>query len=132
MTCVPPFYKILLVDDEVTEFDMVQRILKALTNAPIKLDHVEKCSAAVRLLNTHDYDLVLLDNRLSRTVSAQFSVPFIASAFSRAQIAIISNNIDEPYLNCPKTLGVDYVIDKRHMISFLSHKIQDALLTVHQ
>ena len=129
MVCHSPIFNILLVDDDATELFIVERILRNLTGAPICVDHVVKVSEAVRLLNFNDYDLVLLDNRLSDRTSATFSAPFIKSAFSRAQIAIISYDIDVPYLQDPKALGVDYVIDKAKMVSFLRDRIHEAIET---
>ena len=129
MVCHSPIFNILLVDDDPAELSVIERILRGVTGAPICVDHVVKVSEAVRLLNFNDYDLVLLDNRLSDRTSATFSAPFISSAFSRAQIAIISYDIDVPSLRNPKALGVDYVIDKAKMISFLRDRIHEAIET---
>jgi hypothetical protein len=62
---------------------------------------------------------VLLDNNLSGSISAEFSAPFILSAFNAATVAIISNDIQHAYLSDPKILGVDHVIDKAKIIPFL-------------
>ena len=129
MVCSSPIYNILLVDDDPTELSFVERILRGVTGAPVCVDHVVKVSEAVRLLNFNDYDLVLLDNRLSDRTSATFSAPFIKSAFSRAQIAIISYDIDVPYLRTPKALGVNYIIDKAKLVSFLRDRIHEAIET---
>lgn len=129
MVCNSPIFNILLVDDDPAELSTIERILRALTGAPICVDHVVKVSEAVRLLNFNDYDLVLLDNRLSDRTSATFSAPFITSAHSRAKIAIISYDVDVPYLRNPKALGVDYVIDKAKMVPFLRDRIHEAVET---
>lgn len=112
-------FSVLLIDDEIEELDLIQRIFKAVTDAPIHIDHAYKCSEAVNLLNQHRYDLVLLDNRLSNEISAEFSAPFIMSSLNDAIVAIISHDITVPYLRYPESLGVDFVIDKAKIIPFL-------------
>jgi CheY-like chemotaxis protein len=123
MAVGPTLFDILLIDDEAEELEIIRRIVGALTEAPVQVDHVSKASEAVARLNARSYDLVLLDNRLSGTISAEFSAPFIRSAYGVARVAVISSNIDEPYLHDPTTLGVDHVVDKADMIAFLRDQI---------
>ena len=123
MVCHSPIFNILLVDDDPNEFSIIKKIVSALTGAPIGIDHVTKASEALRLLSLYNYDLVLLDNRLSDKISAQLTAPWITLTTNRADIAIISYNIDLPYLHDPKTLGVEYIIDKTKMVSFLKDRI---------
>lgn len=119
MTREPPVFNVLLIDDDIEELAIIQRIFKGLTQAPVRIDHAYKCSEAVNLLHQHRYDLVLLDNRLSGQISAEFSAPFILPALSSATVAIISNDINRPYLNDPDRLGVDFIVDKAKIITFL-------------
>jgi CheY-like chemotaxis protein len=119
MTCDSPAFNVLLIDDKIEELEIIQRIFKALTHASVCIDHVHKCSEAFNLLNQNNYDLVLLDNRLSGQISAKFSVPFITSSLNTATLAIISNDINVPYLQDPNILGVNHVVDKSQMIRFL-------------
>ncbi|MGJ8561321.1 MAG: hypothetical protein ACSHX3_13880 [Litorimonas sp.] len=112
-------FSALLIDDEIEEWETIQRIFSALTDAPVRIDHAYKCSEAINLLNQHRYDLVLLDNRLSGQISAEFSAPFILSSLKGATVAIISHDIDVAYLKDPDRLGVDFVVDKAKIITFL-------------
>ncbi|GHA95472.1 hypothetical protein GCM10009069_18100 [Algimonas arctica] len=112
-------FNVLLIDDEIEELELIKRIFRALTHTPIRVDHAYKCSEAVNFLQRHPYDLVLLDNHLSGNISAEFSAPFIVSAFKTETVAIISNDIHHAYLSDPKSLGVDHVIDKAKIIPFL-------------
>lgn len=116
-------FGIILIDDDPAEKIVVERILSALTNAPYRLDHVTRCSKAISLLKERSYDLVLLDNRLSKRMSAQFSVPIIKEAIGSAPIAVISNDLSPDYLQDPKELGVDYIVDKANMIDFLKSQL---------
>lgn len=112
-------FSVLLIDDEIEELALVTRIFKAVTDDRVHIDHAFKCSEAIHQLNQHQYDLVLLDNRLSGEISAEFSAPFIMSSLNDAIVAIISHDIAVPYLRYPESLGVDFVIDKAKIIPFL-------------
>lgn len=129
MSCSPEScLNVLLIDDDPNELTVIVRVLNALTKAPFCVHHVEKCSEAVRNINTHSYDLILLDNYLSPSISAEFSVPFIRSAFHQAIVAIISNDISGDFLSDPKQIGVDYVVDKAEMIGFLRDQVEAHIL----
>lgn len=123
MTSKQNTFEIILIDDDPAEKIVVERILSALTNAPFNLDHVTKCSQAIKLIEKRTYQLVLLDNRLSRRMSAKFSVPIIKSAIGTAPIAVISNDVSADYLQSVEALGVDYIIDKANMIDFLKSQL---------
>lgn len=112
-------FKVLLIDDEIDELIIVRRIFDALTDDLIRVDHAHKCSEAVKLLQQDRYNLVLLDNHLSGQISAEFSAPFILSSLAGSTIAIISHDIDVPYLKDPDDIGVDFIIDKAKIITFL-------------
>ncbi|MGJ8560655.1 MAG: response regulator [Litorimonas sp.] len=127
MTSKQNIFGIILIDDDPAEKIVVERILSALTNAPFVLDHVTKCSQAIKLIETHTYQLVLLDNRLSRRMSAKFSVPIIKAAIGAAPIAVISNDLSPDYLQDSKDLGVDYIVDKANMIDFLKSQLAHLL-----
>ena len=119
MTTAAHAFSLLLIDDQPDERFVVERILKVVTQAAVRLDHVLKCSAAMPLVAERRYDLVLLDNRLSDRISARVSVPLIKAANPAAPIAIISTDLSPAYLQDPATLGVDFVVDKADLGSFL-------------
>lgn len=112
------FY-VILIDDDVAEKVIIERIFKSLTDVPFRLDQVTRCSQAITLMKEHAYDLVLLDNRLSKRMSAKFSVPIIKQGIGTAPIAVISNDLTPAYLQDIHTLGVDYIIDKSDIVDFL-------------
>lgn len=116
-------FGVILIDDDVAEKTIIERIFKSLTEMPFRLDHVTRCSKAIALLEQRSYDLVLLDDRLSQRMSAKFSVPIIKDAIGAAPIAVISNDVTPDYLQDPLALGVDYVIDKSDLIDFLKSQM---------
>lgn len=111
--------KVLLVDDEVCEKDLIEQQLKLCTGNQYELDHALKCSQALKYLNTDTYDLVLLDNMLSRRISGQFTVPVIRSHSGQSPLVIVSNCVDVDYLADPSILQIDSIVDKRHLPEFL-------------
>ncbi|GLQ20948.1 response regulator [Algimonas porphyrae] len=118
-----PKFCVLLIDDDPFEARTVNRIFGALTDAPFYIAYVQKCSEAIALLDHRRFDLVLLDNRLSERISARFSVPIIKAAIGRAPLAIISSDTSPTYLQDPATLGVDFIVDKSEMITFLKSQL---------
>lgn len=70
-------------------------------------------------LTQHNYSLVLLDNILAGSISAEFSVPFLKDHLKDTPVAIISSNISAPHLSSPDVLGVDFIIDKYKLGTFL-------------
>lgn len=111
--------KVLLVDDEVCEKDLIEHQLKLCTDDQYELDHALKCSQALKYLNTHTYDLVLLDNMLSQRISGQFTVPVIRSHSGVSPLVIVSNCVDVDYLANPSILQIDSIVEKKHLPAFL-------------
>jgi CheY-like chemotaxis protein len=120
-------FSVILIDDDPAEKILVERVFKALTDVPFRLDHVTRCSKAIALLEQRPYDLVLLDNRLSKRMSAKFSVPIIKSAIGSAPLAVISNDVSPDYLQDPVTLGIDHIVDKADLINFLKSQLDHLL-----
>jgi len=112
-------YSILLVDDEAWEKEFIGFSCQKILGDFFELDHALRGSEATKLLLEKEYDLILLDNNLSGALNAKFTVPFLKECAGRASIAIISNNIQEDYLVDPSLLGVDYIIDKKQLETFL-------------
>ncbi|WP_026942778.1 DNA-binding transcriptional response regulator [Hellea balneolensis] len=111
--------KILLIDDDADEKIFISLQLKNLGCSDVIIDHVFTCSEGMMKLTQFKYDLVLLDNVLADSVSAEFSVPFLKDHLKQTPIAVISNNIAAPYLSNPVGLGVDFIIDKNKLDKFL-------------
>lgn len=123
MSGLAPKFTILLVDDDPDEKGQITRIFRALTHEMFQVDFVTKCSAAVQHVQAKDYDLVLLDDRLSQKISAKFSVPMIKTSNPAVPIAVISNDVSPDHLKNTKALGVDHIVDKANMVEFLRSQI---------
>lgn len=110
---------ILLIDDEGWEKDIIGGICQTVFGNDYRLDHASVNSEAVRFLLENKYSLILLDNNLSFQIDAKFSVPFLKECSGNAEFVIISNNIFEDYLEDPAYLGVDKIINKKDLLTFL-------------
>jgi len=118
--------KILLIDDDAFERELlIVHLIKAGLNA-FDVQQVTKCSSGLECLLHNVYDIVLLDNSLADSISAEFSVPFIKGWLKGAPLIIISNNIDVPHLQRPDILGVDAIVDKKDLSQFMA-KIMPAI-----
>lgn len=111
--------EVLLVDDDPFMRIMVDRTLAFLTDNQQNITYEASCSDALHHVNRQKYDLILLDNRLSRTITAQTTVPMFRKSRFQSPIAIISNDISVDYLSHPSILGVNYIVDKDNLVSFL-------------
>jgi len=111
--------KILLIDDDAIEKDILVIHLNKAGFETFDIHQVSKCSSGLECLLHNKFDVVLLDNSLADSISAEFSVPFIKGWLKGAPLIIISNNIDVPHLKSPDILGVDFIVDKKDLSSFM-------------
>jgi len=112
-------YKILLIDDEEWEQRLITDYCKQAFGNHYRLDHTRSVDQAVHLIKQKNFDFILLDNVLSGDVTARVSVPFLKGITGDTPIIIISNIIEKDYLKSPDILGVDHVVAKDKLESFL-------------
>ncbi|RKQ72174.1 response regulator receiver domain-containing protein [Litorimonas taeanensis] len=111
--------KVLIIDDELAEKELIAcKLTRLFGSDGYSIHHAFKCSEAIKLLLQYQYDFVLLDNNLAASISGQFSVPIIKQYVQNAKLVIISNNIDEDYLQSKTILGVDDIVDKAYLEDF--------------
>ncbi|GLQ23779.1 hypothetical protein GCM10007853_16530 [Algimonas ampicilliniresistens] len=123
-------YKVLLVDDDPEEAIIIKRALKAVTKRECFVTHVSKCSRAIPELHQNDFDLIILDNRLSRSINAKFTVPMMNAARGAMPMVIATADISQTYLCCASHLGVDYIIDKLDLVKFLGGQVNGLVFGV--
>lgn len=111
--------RILLIDDDKHEKKILTHLIKEAGFENFNVEHVTKCAEALNCLSRQQYDFVLLDNALSDSISATFSVPFVQAYLDGTPLAVISNNIDVPHLRNPDVLGVDYIVGKDKLTPFM-------------
>ncbi len=117
---------ILLIDDDLVEHRLIQRMLKDCYQEPYLLYYAETLDKAIRILKTAAIDVILLDDKLSNGRTAKQSVPELREVTKHVPFVVISSVIDAAYLRDKTILDVYDVVDKYH----LRQKIQDGLFNV--
>ena len=115
---------VLLVDDDPVMHMIVENMLSHLTDERCAVVSVMEWSKAREHANTRQFDLILLDNQLSKSITAQITVPMLRKSRFRSPIAIISSDIRLDYLSHPSVLGVDYIVDKANLTTFLKSQVR--------
>ncbi|MEL6686122.1 MAG: response regulator [Pseudomonadota bacterium] len=115
--------QVLLVDDDPVIRMLVDHGLGMITSNQYQVTYESRCHDALVHVNRQAFDLILLDNRLSKTVTAKATVPLFRRSRFKSPIAIISSDISEDYLSNPSILGVDYIVDKKNLMQFLKDQV---------
>lgn len=114
---------ILLIDDDLVEYRLIQRMMQDCYTSPFLLRYADTLEKAVMVLKTETIDVVLLDDKLSNGRTAKESVPALREVTQKVPFVVISSVIDAAYLRDRTILNVYDVVDKYH----LRQKIQDGL-----
>lgn len=109
----------LLIDDDVLEYELMENLLSSIYADDYRLVFMETVKEAIGTLVSKPYDMIFLDNRLTNSITSQFTVPFVKLYARDTPLVIISNYIDVPYLASPDILGVDDIVDKKDLAGFL-------------
>jgi CheY-like chemotaxis protein len=111
--------RFLLIDDDEFEPIVVTRILANKYGYGYKLDHAKSLKKAKKLMNKHNYSLVLLDDQLSDTIDARTSVIAVRALLNDTPLIIISHDIEKEYLrDITVTQGVP-VVHKNDLPDFV-------------
>jgi len=119
---------ILLVDDDPTEYRLIDRMMKDVYEGEYVLRYAENLEKAEVILKTQETDIVLLDDKLNNGRTAVDSVPALKNINDTVPMILISSNIDAAYLQDKVILDVYDIVDKFH----LRKRIVDGLLKAKQ
>jgi len=115
---------ILLVDDDPTEFRLIDRMLRDTYDEEYVLRYADSLEKAEVILKTQQTDIILLDDKLNHGLTALDSVPALKNINKAVPMVLISSNIDAAYLQDKVILDVYDIVDKFH----LRKRIGDGLL----
>ena len=115
---------ILLIDDDETEFRLIQRMLKDCYEGPFLLRYADSVDKGITILKSQKVDMILLDDKLGNGRTAQQSVPALREVTEDIPFIVISSAIDAKYLQDKAILDVYDIIDKYH----LRARIREGLL----
>ena len=115
---------ILLIDDDETEYRLIQRMLQDCYKGPFMLRYAVSVAKGIAILKTQTVDMILLDDKLSGGKTAKQSVPALREVTDDIPLIVISSAINAAYLKDKAILDVYDIIDKYH----LRKRIREGLL----
>jgi DNA-binding NarL/FixJ family response regulator len=127
--------RILMVDDEILEFKVLQQKMKAAPDYVIDADFAQSIGEAVAKAREVDYQMILVDNRLLPNNDFRETVPQLREIGYTGPIGVVSSDISDSYFQEFEEFGVDFRIGKdeidyhalRHIISeYVAYKIPEA------
>ncbi len=108
--------KILLIDDDPTEFDTISLQLEQLKDrSRIVIDYAMSIEAGLNMLSEENYSLVLLDNMLLPNNDFRETVPQLRKARYTGPVGIISNDISEGFFQEIEKYGADFRMAKQEL-----------------
>lgn len=127
--------RILMVDDELLEFKVLQQKMKLSPDYIIDADFAQSIDEAVDRAKETAYEMILVDNRLLPNNDFRETVPRLREIGYTGPIGVISSDISDAYFQQFQDFGVDFRIGKdeidyhalRHIISeYVAYTVPDA------
>jgi len=107
--------KILLIDDDETEYHLIKRMMQDCYDGPYILRYSPTLKKAISTLQNEDIDVILLDDKLGKGQTAQTTVPGLKDVAHSIPMIVISSAIDAAYLKDKTILNVYDIVDKYHL-----------------
>ncbi|MBO6919973.1 MAG: response regulator [Rhizobiaceae bacterium] len=104
--------KLLFVDDDPTEFDIMKRLCRDMDHQKIDLVCRHSVEEACEVLGEQDIDMILLDNQLMMDDDFRSSTPKLRAQHYTGPIGIVSSNVRTDYFQDIEEYGADFRIGK--------------------
>jgi DNA-binding NarL/FixJ family response regulator len=127
--------RILMVDDEILEFKVLQQKMKSSPDYLIDADFAQSIDEAVERTKETRYGMILVDNRLLPNNDFRETVPRLREIGYTGPIGVISSDISDSYFQQFQEFGVDFRIGKdeidyqalRHILSeYVDYQVPEA------
>jgi DNA-binding NarL/FixJ family response regulator len=127
--------RILMVDDEILEFKVLQQKMRTSPDYTIVADFAQSIEEAVERTMAVRYEMILVDNRLLPNNDFRETVPRLREIGYTGPIGVISSDISDAYFQQFQEFGVDFRIGKdeidyhalRHIISeYVNYDVPEA------
>ena len=127
--------RILMVDDEILEFKVLQQKMKSSPDYVIDADFAQSIDEAVERAKETAYEMILVDNRLLPNNDFRETVPRLREIGYTGPIGVISSDISDAYFQQFQEFGVDFRIGKdeidyhalRHVIAeYVDYQVPEA------
>ncbi len=106
---------VLLIDDDPTEYEIIQYKLKKVDSHDVAVDFVSTLDAGLEKLAERSYDIILIDNLLPPHNDFRQTVPLIRKARYIGPIGIISSDISGNYFQSFGEFGADFRMSKQEV-----------------
>lgn len=104
--------RVLLVDGDALEFQLIDLIFRDAYRGTYLLSHAQTMEEAEQILTVQQFDIILLDDGLSNGAICIQNTPVLASLVQDTSLCIFSKEIDAAYLKEKVILEVYDAIDK--------------------
>lgn len=104
--------KLLFVDDDPTEFDIMERLCRDTDSHKIDLVCKHTIEEACDVLGMQEIDMILLDNKLLVEDDFRASTPKLRAQGYTGPIGIVSTNVRSDYFREIEEYGADFRIGK--------------------
>lgn len=112
---------ILLIDDDETEYHLINRMMEDCYDKGFLLRYANSLERAKALLKDESFDVILLDDKLGQGVTAQETVPELKAITDNVPLIVISSIIDAHYLKNKTILDAYDIVDKFHLQDKIAH-----------
>jgi CheY-like chemotaxis protein len=106
---------VLLVDDDPTEYEIIQYKLDNMDSENVTVDYVSSLEEALQCIGNKKYSIILMDNMLFPHHDFRQTVPEIRKAKYIGPIGVISSDISGGYFQSFGEYGVDFRMAKQEI-----------------
>lgn len=122
-----PKYKILVIEDNIADYDLIEEFLNKNKDFSYELKHEEKLSSAYKILEKESFDIILLDLSLPDSTGFE-TFDNLYSVHSQTPIIVLSGLKDNKVsLDCVKKGAQDYLVKGDFHKNLLSRSIAYAI-----
>ncbi|WP_298915184.1 hypothetical protein [uncultured Algimonas sp.] len=115
----PRVFQLLLIDSDPNEISVVRRTLSVSVPVRYEAEQVTTFEDGLVKLATSRYDLIVLDCKLTRTLTVPRTIPVINTLRGTTQLAVTLSDLATTQTTCPTELEVDHVLEKAGLMQFL-------------
>jgi len=121
------FYKIILIEDNIGDADLIKEYLNENLSFNHKIEHVENLSAAFLILEKENFDIILLDLCLPKSKGIETFESIYTKHQNIPYIILSGLNENNIAIECVKKGAQDYLIKGKFNNNILSRSISYAI-----
>jgi signal transduction histidine kinase len=119
--------EVLLIEDSFPEAKLLAQIFKGSTIGNFKLTHVQRLSGAIEILQTHEFDVVLLDLTLPDSKCLE-SLDTLINCSPDLPVVVLTNTSDDQLsLEAVRRGAQDYLVKRQVNLDLLVRSVRYAI-----